>query len=170
MSTEIVPLERIQSKIYLIRQEKVILDHDLAELYGVETKVLKQAVKRNIERFPSDFMFELSGDEFDNLRSQIVTSRWGGTRYPPMAFTEQGVAMLSSVLRSERAVRVNIAIMRAFVALRKLIAGYDELNRRMTEMEQKQDELTVVVFRLIQELKKPEEPERKKIGFNTGDR
>ena len=105
---DIVPVERIASKIYMIRQVKVMLDRDLAELYGVETKVLKQAVKRNMKRFPSDFMFELSKEEFTNLRSQIVTSSWGGARYLPMAFTEQGVAMLSSVLRSRRAIQVNI--------------------------------------------------------------
>ena len=107
---DIVPVERIASKIYMIRQVKVMLDRDLAELYGVETKVLKQAVKRNMKRFPSDFMFELSKEEFTNLRSQIVTSSWGGSRYTPMAFTEQGVAMLSSVLNNDRAIAVNIQI------------------------------------------------------------
>jgi hypothetical protein len=100
--------ERITSKIYLIRGQKVMIDQDLAELYGVETKALKQAVRRNITRFPDDFMFELTKDEFEILRSQIVTSSWGGTRYRPMAFTEQGVAMLSSVLNSDRAIQVNI--------------------------------------------------------------
>ncbi len=106
--TTLVPVEQIANKIYLIRKKKVMLDRDLAELYGVETKVLKQAVRRNIERFPEDFMFELIKSEFNNLRSQIVISSWGGSRYSPMAFTEQGVAMLSSVLRSDRAVQVNI--------------------------------------------------------------
>ncbi|MBA4407188.1 DNA-binding protein, partial [bacterium] len=117
-SSSLIPIERITSKIFLLRGEKVLIDHDLAELYGVETKKLKQAVKRNSERFPSDFMFQLTTDEFKNLRSQIVTSSlpgqragWGGRRYLPLAFTEQGVAMLSSVLNSERAVHVNIAIM-----------------------------------------------------------
>ena len=104
----LVPIERITSKIYLIRGMKVILDRELAELYDVETKVLKQAIRRNIGRFPEDFMFELSKEEFKNLRSQIVTSSWGGLRYLPMVFSEQGVAMLSSVLRSERAIQVNI--------------------------------------------------------------
>ena len=106
--TKIVPIERIANKIYLMRSTKMMLDRDLAELYGVETKVLKQAVRRNIDRFPADFMFELTRDEFNNLRSQIVTSSWGGARYLPMAFTEQGVDMLSSVLRSNRAIQVNI--------------------------------------------------------------
>jgi len=123
--TKIVPMERITSKIYLMRGVKVMLDTDLAELYGVETKVLKQAVRRNINRFPAGFMFELTRDEFKNLRSQFVTSSWGGTRYPPMAFTEQGVAMLSSVLKSDRAIQVNIHIMRAFTpTLQKLRMPY----------------------------------------------
>jgi len=104
---EIVPIENIANRIYLVRGIRVMLDRDLAELYGVETKALKQAVRRNTERFPEDFMFELTRQEFNNLRSQIVTSSWGGSRYLPMAFTEQGIAMLSSVLRSDRAIQVN---------------------------------------------------------------
>ena len=115
-STSLVPAERIQRCIYMVRGCKVILDNDLAELYGVQTKVLLQAMKRNIERFPADFMFQLSSSEFKILRSQIVTSSWGGRRYAPYAFTEQGVAMLSSVLRSKRAIEINIAIMRVFCA------------------------------------------------------
>ena len=107
-------------KIYLIRDLKVMIDRDLAELYGVETKKLKQAVKRNIERFPNDFMFELNQEEFENLRSQFVTSIWGGARYKPMAFTEQGVAMLSSVLNSKRAIAINIKIIRIYNKLRQL--------------------------------------------------
>ena len=106
--TTSVPIERIANKIYFIRDTRMMLDRDLAELYGVATKVLKQAVRRNIKRFPNDFMFELTKDEFENLRSQIVTSSWGGARYLPMAFTEQGVAMLSTVLKSDRAIQVNI--------------------------------------------------------------
>jgi len=106
--TKLIPIELIASKIYLIRGIKVMIDRDLAELYGVETKVLKQAVRRKVDRFPADFMFELTRNEFNNLRSQIVTSSWGGTRYLPMAFSEHGVLMLSSVLSSERAVQVNI--------------------------------------------------------------
>ena len=118
-SPAVVPVELIEKKIYLIRGHKVMLSTDLAKLYGVEVRVLVQAVKRNIERFPEDFMFQLSQEEYENLKSQIVTSSWGGARRArPYAFTEQGVAMLSSVLRSERAIQVNIAIMRAFVRLR----------------------------------------------------
>ncbi len=117
----LVPVEIIEKKIILIRGEKVIPDADLAELYGVETKMLVRAVKRNMDRFPADFMFQLTKDEFENLRIQIGTSsRWGGRRYLPYVFTEQGVAMLSSVLQSERAVKVNIAIMRTFVKLRQM--------------------------------------------------
>ena len=115
-----LPDEIIMNKIYLIRDQKVMIDRDLAELYGVETKVLKQQVKRNVERFPGDFMFELTKGEFDNLRSQFVTSSWGGARYLPMVFTEQGVAMLSSVLRSQQAIRVNIQIMRIFTKIREI--------------------------------------------------
>lgn len=119
-----LPTLIIQQKIYVIRGEQVMLDSDLAEMYGMETKVLKQAVKRNINRFPSDFMFELTKEEFENLRSQIVTSnKRGGTRYMPYAFTEQGVAMLSSILNSDTAIEVNIAIMRTFVAVRRLVSN-----------------------------------------------
>ena len=146
---DVVPVEMITSKIYLIRGQKVMLDRGLAELYGVETRVLKQAVKRNIARFPVDFMFELSRAEFDNLRSQIVISSWGGIRYRPMAFTEQGVAMLSSVLNSERAVQVNIQIMRAFTKLRQMLATHDDLRRKIEEMEQKYDQQFQVVFDAI---------------------
>ena len=127
----VIPVERIERCILLIRGHKVMLDSDLAELYEVETKVLNQAVRRNRDRFPDDFMFRLSSEEFDILRSQSVTSSsWGGRRYPPYAFTEQGVAMLSSVLRSKRAVHVNIEIMRAFVRLRELLASHAQLGRR----------------------------------------
>ena len=118
---KIIPDETIIRKIYLLRGEKVILDRDLAELYGVDTKVLKQAVKRNAKRFPKDFMFTLTQKEFQNLRSQFVTSSWGGIRYLPSAFTEQGVAMLSGVINSPKAIEMNIAIMRAFVETRKLL-------------------------------------------------
>ena len=121
MNKQIIPIEQISGKILLIHGQKVILDRDLAELYGVETKVLKQAVKRNIERFPEDFMFVLAIEEFTNLRTQIVTSKWGGIRYSPMAFTKQGVAMLSSILRSKRAIEINILIMRVFIRMRELL-------------------------------------------------
>lgn len=117
-----IPQEVIMSKIYLIRGMKIMLDKDLAELYGVETKQVKRAVRRNEKRFPQDFMFELSQNELENLRSHFGTSRWGGVRYPPMAFTEQGVAMLSSVLNSERAILVNIQIIRIFT---KILIGYN---------------------------------------------
>lgn len=132
-------LELVQSKIYEIRGERVMLDFDLAGMYGIETKVLKQAVRRNLKRFPSDFMFELSQDEFALLRSQIVTSnKRGGTRYMPFAFTEQGVAMLSSVLNSEVAIEINIGIMRAFVAVRRVIANppTDKLSELQHEVKE----------------------------------
>lgn len=132
----------IQNKIYELRGQKVMLDRDLAELYGVETKVLKQAVKRNIGRFPSDFMFELSKDEFEFLRSQIVTSNGrGGTRYMPFAFTEQGVAMISSVLNSETAIQINIGIIRAFVAARQMLAlpKRDELSELQADVKKLKD-------------------------------
>ncbi len=143
-----------------------MLDTDLAELYSVETKVLNQAVKRNIERFPEDFMFQLSMEEFDFLRSQSVTSsQWGGRRYPPYAFTEQGIAMLSSVLRSKRAVLVNIEIMRAFVHLRLILSSHTELARKLNELEKKYDAQFKVVFEKIKKLMTPPEPNRKRIGF-----
>ncbi len=143
-----------------------MLDVDLAELYNVETKVLNQAVKRNIERFPEDFMFQLSGEEFDFLRSQSVTSsQWGGRRYPPYAFSEQGVAMLSSVLRSKRAVLVNIAIMRAFIHLRQILSSHTELASKLNELEKRYDAQFKVVFEKIKKLMTPPEPKRKRIGF-----
>ena len=137
-----IPAERITKKIYLIRGQKIMLDRDLAELYGVQTKVLKQAVRRNISRFPNDFMFELTDEEFQNWRSQIVTSKSDrmGLRYKPMAFTEQGVAMLSSVLNSKRAIQVNIQIMRAFTRLRQMLSTHDELKKKIESMEKKYDE------------------------------
>ncbi len=132
-------MQIIRDKIWEVRGQKVMLDFDLAELYGVPTKVLKQAVRRNITRFPEDFLFELTQKEFSNLWSQIVTTSWGGTRYPPFAFTEQGVAMLSSVLRSEKAIQANIAIMRAFVALRSFALTYRELAMKLHELEARLD-------------------------------
>src|SRR5881398_3706167 len=164
-----IPAEKIERRILLLRGEKVILSSDLAELYGVQPKVLVQAVKRNIDRFPQDFMFQLSDQEFHNLKSQIVTSSWGGLRRAkPYAFTEQGVAMLSSVLRSKRAVQVNIAIMRAFVRLRELIAGHQDLARKLAEIEKKYDAQFKVVFDAIRNLMKPPVPTiRKQIGFRT---
>ena len=169
----LVPVERIEQAIVLIRGQKVMLDRDLAELYGVTTKAFKQAVKRNIDRFPADFMFILSHQEFTDLRSQFVTSsssQWGGTRYKPMAFTEQGVAMLSSVLRSKRAVQVNIEIMRAFVRLRQMLAAHKDLSRKLAALEKKYDEQFKIVFEAIRELMTPPEKETKRIGFEVKDR
>jgi len=167
-----IPAERIEKSILLIRGQKVMLDRNLAELYGVQTKVLKQAVRRNIKRFPDDFMFELTKQEFENWRSQIVTSKRDkmGLRYRPMAFTEQGVAMLSSVLNSDRAVEVNIAIMRAFVQLRKISSSQKQLARKLQEIEARlgdHDEKIQVIFEAIHELiTTPEKPKRK-IGFEA---
>jgi hypothetical protein len=126
----------IERRIYIVRGQKVLIDNDLALLYRVPTKIFNQAVRRNMARFPADFMFQLSSDETENLRSQIVTSSWGGRRYLPLVFTEQGVAMLSSVLKSERAIQVNIAIMRAFVKLRELLATHKELDLRLRAGEE----------------------------------
>jgi hypothetical protein len=137
--TQLVPVEQVEGLIHLARGEKVLLDADLAKLYGVETKALNKAVKRNRRRFPEDFMFQLTPEEAGNLRCQIGTSSsgYGGRRYLPYAFTEQGVAMLSSVLRSERAVQVNVAIMRAFVSLRRMLAGNEALARKLAELERR---------------------------------
>jgi hypothetical protein len=165
MSRDLVPMEAITAKIHLIREQKVMLNRDLAELYSVETKVLNQAVRRNISRFPEDFMFVLTNQEVRNLKSQIVTSNWGGTRYNPMAFTEQGVAMLSSVLKSERAIEVNIAIMRAFVQMRQMLTTHADLKRKIEEMESKYDEQFQIVFEAIRQLLVEDEQPKKKIGF-----
>jgi phage regulator Rha-like protein len=162
---DLIPIETITSEIYLIRNQKVLLDRDLAELYGVETKHLKRAVRRNISRFPEDFIFELSQKEFELLRRQIDTSSWGGTRYPPMAFTEQGVAMLSSVLKSEQAIEVNIAIMRVFVRMRKMLATHKDLKRKIEEIEAKYDEQFRMVFEAIRQLLVEEEKPKRRIGF-----
>jgi len=168
----LVPIESIVRKIIFLRSEKVLLDRDLAELYGVETKVLKQAVRRNIKRFPGDFMFELTKEEFENWRSQFVTSKRDkmGLRHRPMAFTEQGVAMLSSVLRSERAIEVNIAIMRAFVQLRNMVAAHKDLARKLAALEKKYDEQFKIVFDAIRELMTPQAKPRRKIGFDIKER
>ena len=166
----IIPVEMIEKKILLIRGEKVMLDADLAELYGVETKILVRAIKRNVDRFPSDFMIQLNKEEFENLRFQFGTSsRWGGRRYLPYAFTEQGVAMLSSVLNSDRAIKVNIEIMRAFVSLRQLLASNKELAKRFDELEKKYDAQFKVIFDTIRQLMIPPEPKRRKIGFRQDE-
>lgn len=152
--------------IIVARGHKVIVDSDLASLYGVATKVLVQAVKRNIERFPSDFMFQLSRHESENLRSQNVTSSsWGGRRTAPYAFTEQGVAMLSSVLRSERAVAVNIEIMRAFVQLRRMAAEHEDLAQRLDELENRYDAQFKTVFDAIRSLITPAPAPKKRVGY-----
>jgi hypothetical protein len=174
----LVSADRIERSIVLIRGQKVLLDMDLAELYGVETKVLNQAVRRNLARFPADFMFQLSKAELENWRSQFVTSNPGtkmGLRRPPYAFTEQGVAMLSSVLRSTQAVAVNIEIMRAFVRLRQMLASHAELARRLDELEKKYDGQFRGVFDAIRQLMAPSPPSTKRaIGFHVrhspGDR
>ncbi len=158
----LVPIERIASQIYLIRGEKVMLDEDLAALYGIETRVLNQAVTRNPERFPEDFMFRLNDEEFENLRSQIVISRWGGRRIAPRVFTEQGVAMLSSVLRSKQAVRVNVAIMRTFVRLRQVLATHDDLRRKV---EQHDREIAALFKHVRALLEPPETPKKDPVGF-----
>lgn len=166
----LIPVERIEKSILLIRGHKVILDSDLAELYGVETKVLNQAVTRNIKRFPDDFMFRLTRQELRELRSQIVTSRWGGRRYLPRAFTEQGVAMLSSVLKSERAIQVNVEIIRTFVRLRQLLSTHMELARKLETMERKYDKRFKVVFDAIRQLMIPPKPKRRRIGFESDNK
>jgi ORF6N domain len=160
--------DRIESLIYIIREERVMLDQDLAALYEVETKALVQAVQRNIGRFPPDFMFQLSFQEFTALRSQIVTSKGrGGRRTAPYAFTEHGVAMLSSVLRSERAVEINIEIIRAFVKLRQLVASNAELTGRLNRLEQNYDSQFKVVFDAIRQLMSEATPvpPKRRIGF-----
>ena len=166
--TDLIPVESITDKIFMIRGHKVMLDHDLAELYGVETKRLKEQVRRNISRFPKDFMFVLTNQEVRNLRSQIATSSWGGTRYIPMAFTEQGVAMLSSVLNSKRAIDVNIAIMRAFVKMREILATNKEFSEKLKIIEEQlaeHDEQFKMVFEAIKQLLKEDEKPKQKIGF-----
>jgi hypothetical protein len=164
----LIPVERIERRIFLIRGHKVMLSNDLAELYEVEPRILVQAVKRNIDRFPEDFMFQLSQEEFSILKSQIVISSWGGLRRAtPYAFTEQGVAMLSSVLRSKRAIQVNIEIMRAFVRLRRLLASHADLARKLEAFEKKYDAQFKVVFDAIRQLMTPPETKRRPIGFRV---
>jgi len=162
----VASVEQIESKMFLIRGQKVMLSMHLAELYEVETRALVQAVKRNIERFPEDFMFQLNPEEFAILKSQIVTSSWGGVRTAPYAFSEQGVSMLSSVLRSDRAIQVNIEIMRAFVRLRQMLASNVELSRKLAALEKKYDLQFKAVFDAIRDLMTPLEPRKKRpIGF-----
>ena len=171
-TTSLIPAERIEQAILLMRGQKVMLDADLALLYGVPTGQLVRAVKRNADRFPEDFAFQLTRKEFTDLKCQTGTSSsgWGGRRKLPWAFTEQGVAMLSSVLRSPRAVRVNVEIMRAFVRLRQLLASHADLARRLDELERKcreHDEQFVIVFDAIRELMEPPQTPPAEIGYHT---
>lgn len=173
----VIPEEIVINKIYEIRNEKVMLDMDLSELYGVETKQLKRAVRRNIKRFPADFMFELSDKEFSDLRSHFGTSSWGGTRYTPMAFTEQGVAMLSSVLNSDRAIMVNIQIIRVFTKLRNLLATHKVILQKLEQLERKdieQDDKIMLIFEYLKQLEKAKQEEleyknRQQIGYKPGE-
>ena len=161
-------IARVERRILHIRGHKVMLDADLAELYGVPTKRLNETVRRNAARFPEDFMFRLTAEEVENLRSQIATSSlWGGRRYLPFAFTEQGVSMLSSVLNSERAIQVNVAIMRAFVRIRKLLTSHKDLARKLEALEGKYDAQFKVVFDAIRALMDPPKVQRRKIGFHN---
>ncbi len=184
MKNQVIPIERVEKLILLLRGEKVLLGQQLAELYGVPVKVLIQAVKRNRDRFPEDFMFQLSREEFGHLKSHFVTSTDAGAlrsqfvtlkrgqhpKYLPYAFTEQGVAMLSSVLRSERAVQVNVAIMRAFVSLRRMLAGNEALARKLAELERRlegHDQAIKSLFNAIRELMAPPAKPKREIGFHT---
>lgn len=174
-SRSVIPAARIEKAIYVIRDNKVMLDIDLAALYGVETRALIQSIKRNLDRFPLDFAFKLEKNEWEILKSQIVTSSWGGRRYTPYAFTEQGVAMLSSVIRSPQAVKVNIEIMRAFIRLRQTIASHQELSKDVADIKnfmlkhsRSNDREFKKVWQAIEKLSTPPpEPERRKIGFDT---
>lgn len=169
MQTSLVPSEHIAGKIYLIRGQKVMLDRDLAILYEVKIEALNQSVKRNIERFPEDFMFQITKDEFESLRSQIVISKpgRGGVRYLPFAFTEQGVAMLSSVLKSARAVQVNIQIIRTFTKLRELITDNEDLRRKLEVMEKQYDENFKIVFEAMKQLLASDSEPKPEIGFKA---
>ena len=163
-------LEIIKNSIHEIRGKKVMLDMDLAKLYEVETRVLKQAVRRNIDRFPEDFMFELTEDEIQNLTSHFVISRWGGQRYKPFAFTEQGIAMLSSVLKSKTAIQINISIMRAFVMIRQFALTYQELNEKLIELEKKHNQKFTDIDQVLNYLIKKEQQQtqqtaRKQVGY-----
>jgi hypothetical protein len=165
IENSVATIEQITAKIYYIRGNKVMLDRDLAVLYEVETRVLNQAVKRQAKRFPDDFMFQLTKAEFNILKSQFVTSSWGGVRKMPMAFTEQGVAMLSGILNSDRAIQVNIQIMRTFTKLRHMIAGHEELKKAVDELREQTDKRFEVVFSVLDKLLTDDETPKNKIGF-----
>lgn len=163
-------LQVIQQKIFEVRGYRVMFDFDIASLYQVETKALKRAVKRNSDKFPSDFMFELTPEEFENLRSQIGASSWGGTRYMPYVFTQEGIASLSGILRSNVATQVNISIMRAFIAMRQMIMGYEELIKRIEELEVSTDAQFGEIYEALTQLaskRAVEEKPRKPIGYRT---
>ena len=165
----VVPVERIERAILSIRGEKVMLDSDLAELYGVETGALNRAVKRNADRFPTDFMLQLTAEEVANLRCQIgiSSSQYGGRRYLPYAFTEHGALMLANVLNSERAAQTSVQVVRAFVRLRQMLASNAELARKLEALEKKYDRQFKVVFEAIRRLMSPPEPKRREIGFHV---
>ncbi len=170
--TALVPVEIIANQICLIRGAKVMLDRDLAELYGVETKVLKQAVRRNIKRFPDDFMFEMTKTEFTNWRSQFVTSKSDkiGLRYKPKVFTEQGIAMLSSVLKSDRAIQVNIQIIRVFTQLRQFVLDNEDLRKELEQMKKQTDERFQIVFETLDQLISFENKPKQKIVFTVKEK
>ena len=170
-SKALIPIERIEKLIYLIHGHKVMLDTDLAELYDVETRILVRNVKRNIDRFPKDFMFQLTKKEDESLRSQIGISKQGrgGRRYAPYVFTEQGVAMLSSVLNSKRAIQVNVEIMRAFVRMRQLLASHKGLMQKILDMEKKYDKQFQIVFKALKQLMVEEERPKPQIGFKADE-
>jgi phage regulator Rha-like protein len=167
-----IPDELVMSKIYVLRNVKVMLDRDLAELYGVETKVLKQSIKRNISRFPSDFMFEMTKDEFENWRSQFATSKSDtmGLRYAPFCFTEQGVTMLSCVLNSQRAIEVNIKIIRIFTKMKEMLLTHKDILLKLEQMEkqvvQNSDEIQII-FKALKQLLNPPQETRKQIGYKA---
>lgn len=166
----IITDDLVVKKIHLIRGQKVMLDRDLAELYGVETKILNQAVKRNLNRFPVDFMFQLNNKEFKNLKSQIVTSSWGGLRKLPFVFTEQGIAMLSSVLNSEIAISVNIQIIRVFTRMRQILLTHKDILLQLEKIERKltgHDEDIQLIFQYLKQLLSPPQQPRRRIGFKT---
>jgi hypothetical protein len=170
MSNTIIPSQFIEERIFLIRGQKVMLDRDLAHLYGVQTSYLNKTVSRNLERFPEDFMFQLTKHEFDNLMFQFGTSSWGGTRKFPRVFTEQGISMLSSVLRSKEAIQVNIAIMRVFVKLREILNTNKQLAQRLDQLEKRmgqKDQEVKLIFEAIRQLMQPPETPKRKIGFHT---
>lgn len=168
MEKSAISVDLVEKRIFLMRGHRVMVDSHLAELYGVTTGRLNEQVKRNKDRFPKDFMFQLTKKEAENLKSHFAISSWGGRRNPPYAFTEQGVAMLSSVLKSNRAVQVNIGIMRAFVKLREMLASHKDLARKLAALErkyEKHDEHIKVVFDAIRQLMNPKEKPKRRIGY-----